>query len=178
MTEEIMKTMARYNQWANRELFAAVRTLPEDEAVKLRRILFKTILNTLNHPLVADRIWWAHMHKEVHSHKALNEVLYDEFEDLAAAREEMDQRLIDYVDALSDNDADEPIDFTLLSGAKGRMNRRLILMHMFNHNTYHRGFVVETFCQIPAALPLIDLPVFMRGAGGMRNMPLHLIAAE
>lgn len=175
---EILKTMARYNQWANHELFAAVRTLPEGEAAKQRRILFKTILNTLNHPLVADRVWWAHMHKEAHSHKALNEVLYDEFEDLAAARAEMDQRLIDYVDALADNDADEPIDFTLLSGAKGRMNRRMILMHMFNHNTYHRGFVVETFCQIPAALPLIDLPVFMRGAGGMRNMPPHLVAAE
>ena len=72
---EILKTMARYNQWANRELFAAVRTLPEGEAAKQRRILFKTILNTLKHPLVADRVWWAHMHKEAHSHKALNEVL-------------------------------------------------------------------------------------------------------
>jgi len=175
---EILKTMARYNQWANRELFAAVRTLPEGEAGKQRRILFKTILNTLNHPLVADRVWWAHMHKEPHSHKALNEVLFDEFENLAAARAEMDQRLIDYVDALSDNDADEQIDFTLLSGAKGRMNRRMILMHMFNHNTYHRGFVVESFCQVPAALPLIDLPIFMRGAGGMRFLPPHLEAAE
>jgi uncharacterized damage-inducible protein DinB len=29
---EILKTMARYNQWANRELFAAVRALPEGEA--------------------------------------------------------------------------------------------------------------------------------------------------
>jgi uncharacterized damage-inducible protein DinB len=118
------------------------------------------------------------MHKEPHSHKALNEVLYGDSEKLAAAREEMDQRLIDYVDGLSEHDADEQIDFTLLSGAKGRMNRRMILMHMFNHNTYHRGFVVETFCQVPAALPLIDLPIFMRGAGGMRFLPPHLEAAE
>lgn len=175
---EILKTMALYNQWANRELFAAVRTLPKDEAVKQRRILFKTILNTLNHPLVTDRIWWAHMHKEAHGHVALNEVLYEEFDALAMARVEMDQRLIDYVNALSDIYADEQIDFTLLSGAKGRMSRRMILMHMFNHNTYHRGFVVETFCQIPAALPSIDLPVFMRGASGIRNMPPHLIVAE
>ena len=71
---EILKTMARYNQWANRDLFAAVRTLPEDEVAKQRRSLFKNIVNTLNHPLVADRMWWAHMHKKSHSHKALNEV--------------------------------------------------------------------------------------------------------
>src|ERR1019366_8751179 len=175
---EILKTMARYNQWANRDLFAAVRTLPEDEVAKQRRSLFKNIVNTLNHPLVADRMWWAHMHKEPHTHKALNEVLYGDFEKLAAAREEMDQRLIDYVDGLSGQDAADQIDFILLSGAKGRMNRRMILMHMFNHNTYHRGFVVETFCQKPAALPLIDLPIFMRGAGGMRFLPPHLEAAE
>jgi len=106
---EILKTMARYNQWANRDLFAAVRALPEGEAAKQRRSLFKNIINTLNHPLVADRVWWAHLHKEPHSHKALNEVLYDEFENLAEARAEMDLRLIDYVDALLDSDADEPI---------------------------------------------------------------------
>jgi uncharacterized damage-inducible protein DinB len=175
---KLLKTMAHYNQWANRDLLAAVRTLPESEITKHRPSLFKNILNTLNHPLVTDRMWWAHMHREPHLHKALNEVLYGDFEKLAAAREEMDQRLVDYVDDLSEDDADEYIDFTLLSGAKGRMSRSMILMHIFNHNTYHRGFVVETFCQVPAALPLIDLPIFMRGAGGMRFMPPHLEAAK
>src|ERR1019366_1929684 len=131
------------------DLFAAVPTLPQGEATKHRPSLFKNILNTLNHPLVADRMWWAHMHKESHIHKALNEVLYGDFEKLAAAREEMDQRLIDYVDGLPENDADEQIDFGLWSGAKGRMNRRMILMHMFNHNTYPRGFVWRPSARYP-----------------------------
>lgn len=171
---EILKTMARYNQWANRELFAAVRTLRGAEIIKHRRSLFKNILNTLNHPLLTDRVWWAHMHDESHPYKALNEILYNDLEELATARAEMDQRLIDYVDELTEGSGEEQIDFTLLSGAKGSMTRYMILMHVFNHNTYHRGFVVETFCQIPAALPLIDLPIFMRGAGGMRFLPPHL----
>jgi len=175
---EILTTMARYNRWANRELIAAVRTLPAGEGTRERPSLFKTILNTLNHPLVTDRMWWAHLHRQPHSHKALNEVLHSDLDTLAAARDEMDRGLIDYIDRLSPAEADEAIDFTLLSGAKGRMNRRMILMHMFNHNTYHRGFVVETFCQVPAALPLIDLPIFMRGEGGMRFLPPYLQAAE
>jgi hypothetical protein len=37
-------------QWANRDLFAAVRTLLEGEVAKHRPSLFKNILNTLNHP--------------------------------------------------------------------------------------------------------------------------------
>ncbi len=40
--------MASYNQWANRDLFAAVRALPQGEVAKQRQSLFKNILNTLN----------------------------------------------------------------------------------------------------------------------------------
>ncbi|MDH3228989.1 MAG: DinB family protein [Alphaproteobacteria bacterium] len=171
---EMLKTLTRYNAWANAELLEAVRGLPAGEATRPRPGLFRTIVNTLNHPLVTDRMWWAHLHGEAHGHKALNEVIHADFEDLVAARTEMDVRIIGYADALSPEAADEPVSFTLLSGAEGTMSRAMILMHMVNHNSYHRGFVVETFCQIPAPLPLIDLPIFLRGAGGLTTMPPHL----
>ena len=171
---EMLQTLTRYNAWANAELLAAVRALPAGEATRERPSLFKTIVNTLNHPLVTDRMWWAHLHATPHRHTALNEVIHGEFEELAAARSEMDARIIGYADALSPAAADEPVSFTLLSGAEGTMSRAMIVMHMVNHNSYHRGFVVETFCQIPAPLPLIDLPIFLRGAGGLTTMPPHL----
>lgn len=173
---EPLNTLTRYNAWANLELLAAVRALPAGEATRERPGLFKTIVNTLNHPLVTDRMWWAHLHGEAHGHKALNDVVHAEFEALAEARAEMDRRIVAYADALSDAQLDEPVRFTLLSGAGGEMSRLMILMHMVNHNSYHRGFVVETFCQIPAPLPLIDLPVFMRGAAGLTTLPPHLKA--
>ncbi|UCH73791.1 MAG: DinB family protein [Rhodospirillales bacterium] len=171
---EMLKTLTRYNAWANAELLAAVRALPAGEATRERPSLFKTIVNTLNHPLVTDRMWWAHLHGEPHGYRALNEVIHPELEDLAAARAEMDTRIIGYADALTPEIAEEPVSFTLLSGAAGVMSRAMILMHIVNHNSYHRGFVVETFCQIPAPLPLIDLPIFLRGAGGLSTLPPHL----
>ncbi len=171
---EFLKTLTRYNAWANDELLAAVRALPAGEATRERPSLFKTIVNTLNHPLVTDRMWWAHLHGEAHGHQALNEIIHADFEDLAAARAEMDARIVAYADGLSPERMDEPVPFTLLSGAGGEMSRLMILMHMVNHNSYHRGFVVETFCQIPAPLPLIDLPVYLRGAGGLTTLPPHL----
>ncbi len=173
---EILKTLTRYNAWANAELLTAVRALPEAERTRERPSLFKTIVNTLNHPLVTDRMWWAHLHGETHGHKALNEVIHPDFEDLAEARTEMDARIAAYADGLSAARVDETVAFTLLSGAEGVMSRAMILLHMVNHNSYHRGFVIETFCQIPAPLPLIDLPVFLRGAGGLTTLPPHLKA--
>lgn len=173
---EFLKTLTRYNAWANAELYDAVRALPDGEATKERPSLFKTIVKTLNHPLLTDRIWWAHLHGEPHGHGALNEVIHDDFDDLAKARAEMDQRIIGYAENLPEADVDDPVSFTLLSGVDGVMTRGMILMHMVNHNSYHRGFVVETFCQIPAPLPLIDLPIFMRGDGGLTTLPPHLQA--
>lgn len=173
---ELLKTMTRYNAWANEELFAAVRALPEGEATRERPSLFKTIVNTLNHPLVTDRIWWAHLHGQPHGHEALNDIVHSDFEELAAARAEMDQRIIAYADGLSAEALSEEVPFTLLSGTPGVLTRAMVLMHIVNHNSYHRGFVVETFCQVPAPLPLIDLPIFMRGGSGMTTFPSHLKA--
>ena len=72
---DTLKTMAEYTRWANTELFAAVRALPEGEATKTRPTLFTSIVKTLNHPLVTDRIWMATLQGTAHGHKALNEVI-------------------------------------------------------------------------------------------------------
>jgi uncharacterized damage-inducible protein DinB len=50
------RTLTRYNAWANELLFAAVAALPEGEAVKPRRSVFRNMVHTLNHNYVIDRI--------------------------------------------------------------------------------------------------------------------------
>ncbi|MBM3559618.1 MAG: damage-inducible protein DinB [Alphaproteobacteria bacterium] len=171
---DFLRTLARYNAWANAEVIAAVRALPAGEATRERPSLFPTIVRTFNHPLVTDRMWWAHLHGQPNPHKALNEVLHQDFEALTAARSEMDGRIIGYAEALTEKTADEAVDFTLVSGVPGTLTRAMILMHMINHSTYHRGFLVDLFCQIPAPMPTTDLPVFMRGASGLMGLPPHL----
>ena len=161
---DILTTMANYNHWANRELLAAVRALPAGEAGKRRRSPFESILNTLNYPLVMDRMWWAHLHMTPPpSQAALDEVVFNAFEHAGGGARR-----------------DGPVPGRLCRRAfagRGRRGNRLpaaerrdrqhepamMLMHMFNQNSYHRGFAVEMFSQVPAALPLIDLSIFMRG---------------
>ena len=175
---ELLLTMARYNAWANAEIYAAVAALPPGEAEKVRPTLHKTLIGALNHLLLVDNIWWAHLHGEAHGHEALNETLHEALTPLTEARVEMDARLIGYVEAMTEAAAAETVPFTLIGGATGRMPRALVMSHIFNHNTYHRGFVAETFCQIPAPLPIIDLPVYLRGASGLSAMFPHFKAVE
>lgn len=54
------RLMAGYRIWADDLTYGSVAALPSGEANKARRTLFGSIIGTLNHNLVVDRIWQAH----------------------------------------------------------------------------------------------------------------------
>ena len=60
MDKDHFRTLARYNRWANRRLYAACATLAPDEIVRPRGAFFGSIFGTLNH-IVAGEIGRAHV---------------------------------------------------------------------------------------------------------------------
>ena len=56
-----VRTLTRYMAWANDRIYDAVASLPEGEATKPRRSVFKNIVRTLNHVYVIDLIFQAHL---------------------------------------------------------------------------------------------------------------------
>ena len=54
-----LRRMARYNAWANRQLYQACAQLSEAEYHRPRQAFFGSIHGTLNHLLIADWIWLA-----------------------------------------------------------------------------------------------------------------------
>jgi uncharacterized damage-inducible protein DinB len=156
-----IRMLTRYNAWANKAIFDAVAALPAGEASKERPTIFKNMINTLNHLHVVDLIWQAHIEQRPHGITALNTVLYSDLADLWRAQQTIDTWFVTWGDTLSEADADEEVHFTLIGGKQGQMRRGEIVMHLVNHTSYHRGFVADMFCQIPARPPLTDLPVFL-----------------
>ena len=51
------RMFADYNRWANRLVYAAAAELTDAELRENRGAFFGSLLSTLNHILVADRIW-------------------------------------------------------------------------------------------------------------------------
>ncbi len=37
-----------------------------------------------------------------------------------------------------------------------------MLMHVVNHASYHRGWVIQMYFEIPAMPPMTDLPIYLR----------------
>jgi uncharacterized damage-inducible protein DinB len=162
ITTRTARMLTRYNAWADRMIFDAVAALPEGEAEKDRKSLFKNIIHTLNHNCVIDLIWQAHLEGREHGYTARNTPDHPPLDELRRQQQAVDDWYIAWSDALSDAALDEKVNFTLIGGNQGVMTRGEILLHVVNHTTYHRGFVADLFYQVPARPPTTDLPVFLR----------------
>ena len=97
------QTFARYNAWANIKLYGAVNELPYKEIYKQRPCAyFGSIIGTLNHILVGDRIWLCRIDGTDPGKVSLDDLVYDEFDDLQEARRTEDRRIMALVDRFED----------------------------------------------------------------------------
>lgn len=157
-----VRMLTRYNAWANKLIFDAVAKLPDGEATKPRRSLFKNFVHTLNHNYIIDLIFQAHLEGRDHGFTARNTEEYPPLAELWQAQETVDNWYIAWSDRITDAELDEKVAFTFVGGGQGVMTRAEMLLHVVNHTTYHRGFVADLFYQVPAQPPTTDLPVFLR----------------
>jgi len=154
--------LARYSAWANRMIFDAVAALPEGEATRPRRGLFKNMVHMLNHNYVIDRIFQAHLEGRAHGYDARNTPDHPPLGELWRAQQELDAWYVAWSDAATEETLGQTVRFTFVGGGEGAMTRGEILLHVVNHTSYHRGFVAEMIYRIPAVPPATDLPVYLR----------------
>jgi len=153
-----LRKLTRYNAWANRMMFDAVDALPPGEALKERKSLFRNMVHTLNHCYVVGLIWQAHLEGREHGFTARNTPDHPPLGELRGKQAALDA----WFEAQCTKPLDGMIPFVLIGGNRGEMTRAEIVLHVVNHNTYHRGFVAEMFYEVPARPPATDLPVFAR----------------
>ena len=134
------RTLARYNQWANRRLYAAAAGLHEAEYMRALPSFFGSLHATLNHILVGDRIWMGRLtgHPETKI-AALDQILYAELAGLRVAREAEDALIINFADELDEPTLNSTLRYKTTKGEPQATPVRLVLGHLFNHQTHHRG---------------------------------------
>src|SRR5437667_4066081 len=116
MPDRYFATLARYNAWANRRLYDAVGALPESDYMKPRPAFFGSIHATLNHILVGDRVWLGRLEGQPSGIQALDQILYDDFAALHAARTAEDERIDRVVAALDPPALDRPFTYRTMAG--------------------------------------------------------------
>ncbi|MFJ7106204.1 DinB family protein [Pseudomonas sp. NPDC098740] len=156
------RMLADYKRWANQRLFDSLAALPPGEVNKGRVSVFKNMIGTLNHIYVVDCIWQAHLEGRGHGFKTSHDLLHPDLAELRLAQKGIDRWYCDWSERQTDASLDKPVEFSFVSGESGIMSAGAILMHVVNHASYHRGWVIQMYFEIPVMPPVTDLPVYLR----------------
>ena len=162
MKHEYFRTFARYNQWANRRIYAACAELPEAEYMKPRPCYFGSLHATLNHILVGDRLWIGRITGHMPDIKSLDQILYAELLGLRVAREAEDAQIINVIDGMDAPTLNTTLRYTTMTGENAATPMRYVLAHIFNHQTHHRGQAHDLLSHAGASPPPLDLAYYLR----------------
>ncbi len=149
--------LARYNRLANERLYGACAGLSEAELKRPRAAFFTSIHGTLNHILLGDRIWLARFEGDEVPSTGLDAILYEDFGELHAAREAEDARIEGFAAALTAEFLGGGIRYVNNAGVASHDPVELLLPHLFNHQTHHRGQVTDLLMQTESKPPVLDL---------------------
>jgi uncharacterized damage-inducible protein DinB len=163
MTPAYFQQFARYNAWANRHLYAVAETVPTAELAQARpAAFFRSLIGTLNHLVVADRIWMHRFEGDGPTHSRLDDEPFPRFCDLKCAREVEDERIVAYANALTVERLAAVIAYSSLRGWPVQQPLWQALAHFFNHQTHHRGQAHALLKEAGKEPPALDLLLFQR----------------
>jgi uncharacterized damage-inducible protein DinB len=162
------RMFAGYNAWCNDRLYDAAASVSDADYRADRGVFFKSLHGTLNHLLVGDRIWMRRFTGVGELPKNLDAILYEDFEDLRAARRSLDGLINRYIDNLDKRALSGTIRYrTVVKPQEIEQPLSPALDHFFNHQTHHRGQAHALLSAIVGndKTPSFDLIIYQRETG-------------
>jgi len=161
ITLDHVRTMADYNRWQNGNIYCAADELTDAQRREPRGAFFGSIHGTLNHLLWGDQIWMSRFADTPKPKGGIPQsvALFEGWDDLKRERQAFDSVIIDWAATLAPGWLEG--DLTWFSGAAGREVTKpkwLLVTHLFNHQTHHRGQVHCMLTQCGVKPGATDLP--------------------
>lgn len=132
--------LAGYNAWANKRLYDAAAQLNDEQRWRELGLFFGSLSGTLNHILVADRVWMKRFTGSGDHPDRLNAIVHRDFDELRAARAAEDSRIAEFVAGLDEAKLEQTFTYRMMT-RPDMVTSKLWpdLLHFFNHQTHHRG---------------------------------------
>jgi uncharacterized damage-inducible protein DinB len=143
-----LRIMAGYNRWMNERLYALCGGLPDEERKKDRKAFFRSIHGTLNHLLLGDRAWLGRFTGRPVQFRSLDQELYGDFDELRRERVRTDAAIEEFCHHLTEAQLSREISYATTAGKSYVHPLGPAVLHMFNHQTHHRGQVTTLLSQL------------------------------
>ena len=157
-----LRLLAAYNRWMNEKLYALCATLTDEERKRERNAFFHSIHGTLNHLLLTDRGWLGRFRSEPWTFRSLDQELYADFEELRRERSKTDADIENFVETLTAERLAENFRSTTYAGKTYEHPLGPALVHLFNHQTHHRGQLTTLLMQAGLDPGVTDLIAYYR----------------
>ena len=158
----ILLQCAAYTIWANRKIIECINNLSNDQISREISSSFSSIHKTVLHMLDAESIWWQRVKLVEHIERP-SDSFDGSFEELIKRLEAQSRQWEEWISNASDNQLNHVFSYQNTKKEQFKQPVYEMLLHIFNHNTYHRGQLVTMLRQLGVEkIPPTDFIVFTR----------------
>ena len=160
--KEILQHYAAYNIWATKIIIDRINKLPEEKLTQEVTSSFSSIYKTVQHMWRAEELWWQRM-KLVENPVAQSDHFTGSFAELYSQFSKQSLLWKEWIDKAGDMQLNHVFAF-IRSKEQIKMVVHDMLLHVFNHATFHRGQLVTMLRQLGETdkIPSTDFSTYCR----------------
>lgn len=132
-----LELLVAHTAWANRQLFAALRSVAAFESQKGADL----ILRALDHIHVVRCIFQAHLQGRGHDYSSTQSPALPSLTELDRAFEAIDHWYVDFTRSLTAEELARPREVRFTDGKVVPMTATTMILHVVTHTIHHRGNV-------------------------------------
>lgn len=160
--KELIRQLGAYNLWANQLLLDTIMQLPQEKQTQTVASSFDSLLKTVLHMWDAESIWWQRLKLSERVIRP-SDNFSGSMKEAAASLVQQDRQWNEWVMDAQEHMLQHVFIYQNTKKEQFKQPVYQMLLHLFNHNTYHRGQLVTMLRQLGAdKIPPTDFIVWSR----------------
>ncbi len=156
---ETLRELFEYNYWARDRQLQACAALTLEQFLRPMGSSFSSLRDTLAHLVGAEWIWHERWRGRSPTLRDAEEFAAETFPTLGTVRDRwrtVERAVREYLGGLTQEALDRPFSYVNVKGERWTYPLGKTLLHLVNHQTYHRGQVTTLLRQLGAEAAQID----------------------
>lgn len=161
--KDLLKQYAVYNIWASQQILNVILNLSEEQQFAELPSSFSSLYKTIFHMWDAESIWWQRMKMQERINRP-SENEKASMKDVAEGLLQQSKQWAEWVSKASGLSIEHVFHYQDTKRVQYKQPIYEMLLHVFNHSTYHRGQLINQLRQLGIEkLPSTDFVTWTRG---------------